>query len=172
MRKLLDTLSLMHKKDEASGGSDFDGDKTLTCIMADAHKPKMDKTVKNMKTIKSPIKQSPVKQSPVKPSPVKQSPVKPSPVKASPDKAVDQVSVSDVNLAVGSASGGSDQFTASIIDFQKKVVDESFNVMQLVVRTMTGLFPKVKIEKILLNIKLQFTVSFLKFRCTRFAHVP
>ena len=127
MKKLLDTLSLMHKKDEASSASDFDGDVTLTGIMADTHKVKLDKTVKNMKTMKAPVK-----------PPVKASPSK------SPDKAVPQVSVSDVDVSVGGASGGGDSFTATMINFQKKVADESFNVMQLVVRTMTGLFPKVK----------------------------
>lgn len=147
MRNLLDTLSALHKKDEASAGSDFDGDKTLTCIMADAHKPKMDKTIKNMKTIKSPVKVSPVKPSPVKPTPAKPNPAKQNPVTPSPDRTVPNVTISDVNLSVGSASGGSDKFTATMINFQKKVADESFNVMQLVVRTMTGLFPKDEQEK-------------------------
>ena len=130
MRKLLDTLASLHKKDEASGGSDFEGDKTLTGILAETHVQKFDKTVKNvnLKTLKNPVK---------------------SPVKKSPDKAVSQVSASDVKVFVDSASSGPDGFTATMIDFQKKVADESFNVMQLVVRTMTGLFPKVKIiEKI------------------------
>lgn len=112
MKKLLETLSDVHKKDRASGGTDFD--MTLTHIMADAHKPKFDKTVKNVtiKTIKSPT-------NPIPPA-----------------------SVSDVNVSVRSGAAASD-FTATMIDFQKKVADESFNVMQLVVRTMTGLFPKV-----------------------------
>ena len=56
MTKLLDTLSEVHKKDRASGGTDFD--MSLTHIMADAYKPKFDKTVKNItiNTMKNPTK--------------------------------------------------------------------------------------------------------------------
>ena len=116
MKMLLDTLSDVHKKDRAAGGTDFD--KTLTHILEDSHKPKLDKTFKNVtiKTIKSPTK--------------------------SPTSPISPASVSDVNVSVRSGAAASD-FTATMIDFQKKVADESFNVMQLVVRTMTGLFPKV-----------------------------
>ena len=76
----------------------------------------MDKTVKNMKTMK-----------------------------AKPNyERVPQVSVSDVGVSVRSDTSDTvEDFTATMIDFQKKVADESFNVMQIVVRTMTGLFPKV-----------------------------
>ena len=114
MRKLLDTLSTIHKKEEASGG-DFDA--TLSPIMAETYRPKMDKTVKNMKTMKPIIKVT-------RPTP--------------------QASISDVNLSMRSddGAGGSD-FTATMIAFQSEVADESFKVMQLVVRTMTGIFPKV-----------------------------
>lgn len=120
MKTLLDTLSDVHKKDRAAGGTDFD--KTLTHILEDSHKPKLDKTFKNVtiKTIKSPTK--------------------------SPTSPISPASVSDVNVSVRSGAAASD-FTATMIDFQKKVADESFNVMQLVVRTMTGLFPKDEKEK-------------------------
>lgn len=122
MQKLLDTLSDVHNKDRgASGGADYDGDATLTSIMADNYKPRMDKTVKNMKTVKSPVKV-------IAPIPVP------------------EASTSDVNISVRSSYGDQD-FTKTMVDFRQKVADESFNVMQLVVRTMTGLFPKDEKEK-------------------------
>lgn len=123
MGKLLDTLSDLHNRGRASGGADFEGDSTLKGIMAETHKGKFDKTVKNMKTIKSPVK-----------------------IVKTPPTPIPQASTSDVNVSVSSEYARED-FTATMIDFQKKVADESFNVMQLVVRTMTGLFPKDDKEK-------------------------
>lgn len=121
MNKLLDTLSLLHKKEEASGGSDFEGDLTLTGIMAESYAPRMDKTVKKV-TLKT---------------------LKKSPAKPISDGTIPAVSTSDVTFLVHSTAVKED-LTATMIAFQKKVADESFNVMQLVVRTMTGLFPKVR----------------------------
>ncbi|XP_060565585.1 serine/threonine-protein kinase Nek1-like [Ruditapes philippinarum] len=57
--------------------------------------------------------------------------IKPSPAKTA-------VSVSDVNFSVRSSA----DFESTLKDVQSQVATDAFNVMQLIVRTMTGLFPK------------------------------
>lgn len=63
--------------------------------------------------------------------------IKPSPSKPTPALSDTQVSVSDVNLSLRSDN----DFDQTLKDVQSKVATDAFNVMQLIVRTMTGIFP-------------------------------
>lgn len=56
--------------------------------------------------------------------------IKPSPAKST-------VSMSDVDLSVRSSG----DFESTLKQVQSQVASDAFNVMQLIVRTMTGLFP-------------------------------
>ncbi|XP_045165597.1 serine/threonine-protein kinase Nek1-like [Mercenaria mercenaria] len=64
--------------------------------------------------------------------------IKPS-SKTPPSKTDTQVSVSNVNLSVRSST---DDFETTLKNVQSQVATDAFNVMQLIVRTMTGIFPK------------------------------